>query len=106
MKKNWLGISVISCAAAATLTLGMTWKKQHEKVQLELGERDAKHWIENLYERQDRIKELDKQSKMWAAGTVALVSWPFFWMFCADVRHAEERAKIRRLRKKMAQRQK
>ena len=69
MDKNWVGISVIGCAAASLLMLGGAWKKQHEMAQLELKERDAKHWIENDYDRRDRINELDKQSKVLAWGS-------------------------------------
>ena len=106
MNKNWVGISVIGCAAASLLMLGVAWKKQHEMAQLELKERDAKHWIENDYERRDRINELDKQSKVLAWGSAGLISWPFVVMFYVDVTNAGARARMRKKKRKMVQRQK
>lgn len=105
MKKNWVGISVIGCAAASLLMLGATWKKQHEMAQLELKERDAKHWIENDYDRRDRIKELDERSKVLAWGSAGLISWPFAFLFAMDVKKSEARARMRRIKRRMARRQ-
>lgn len=105
MKKNWVGISVIGCSVASLLMLGMAWKKQHEKVQLELKEKDAKCWIENDYRRRDRIKELDKQARVWALGGMASISWPFALLFAMDVKKSEARARMRRIKRRMARRQ-
>lgn len=106
MNKNWVGISVIGCAAASLLMLGGAWKKQHEMVQLELKERDSKHWIENDYVRRDRVKDLDEQSKVLALGSAGLISWPFLVMFYLDVADAGARARVRRIKKRLVQRTK
>ena len=106
MDKNWVGISAIGCTAAALLALGVAWKKQHEMVQLQLGEKHSKNWIDNEYRRHDKIKELDMQSKVWSGVTAALISWPFVVMFYVDVTNAGARARMRRVKRKMVQRQK
>lgn len=98
MKKNWIGISVLSCTAASLLLLGVAWKKQHEMVQLELNDRNANCWIENEYRRHEKIEVLDNQSKKIAMLGGGLIMWPFAYLFYHDIQDAYGRARLRRIK--------